>query len=295
MRIEQWGVKLASMLFQIDVFGCNMFGIYDYRLDSYRVESESQCLITVRNSICENDSEISYEKIVAEEITGFFLHRVYSTLDGGTVWDFIRRKSNYSYLRFYVNAAWNEIILIYDRTNTNGQCAFEYLGKIIPSVMLAGNQVINFHGVLMEHQGEGIIISAASGTGKTTHARMWRDIHNALIINGDRAACSKVEGAWTGFGLPWSGSSGEQINRSVPIKVLVVLARGEENYTERLTGLDAFTEVLPHLLYPRWDAELTGKAMDLIDDFLSEIPVVKLYCRPDYEAVEVLKTALENL
>ena len=64
------------------------------------------------------------------------------------------------------------------------------------------------HGVLMEWQGKGIILTASSGTGKTTHARLWREYENALIINGDRVLIRKEEGQWYAFGTPWSGSSG---------------------------------------------------------------------------------------
>ncbi|MCI5648538.1 MAG: hypothetical protein MR332_03755 [Fusicatenibacter sp.] len=147
----------------------------------------------------------------------------------------------------------------------------------------------------MEHHDRGIIISAPSGTGKTTHARLWRDSKHALIINGDRAACQKIDGIWTGFGLPWSGTSGEQINRNVPITALVVLERGEQNQTERITSLEAFGAILPHVLCPTWDAELTGKAMELVDDFLRQIPVIRLRCRADLESVKILYQALEDL
>ncbi|MGN0204726.1 MAG: hypothetical protein ACI4BB_09290 [Coprococcus sp.] len=172
--------------------------------------------------------------------------------------------------------------------------AFEYLGHIIPHVLLK-HDILTFHGVLMEYEGQGIIISAPSGTGKTTHARLWRDYKNALIINGDRATCRKVDGIWTGFGLPWSGTSGEQINRSVPLKALVVLERGEANEACRMAGLEAFGAVLPHVQCPVWDKELVGKAMELTDDFLREVPVIRLRCRPDVESVEVLRNILGEI
>ena len=161
--------------------------------------------------------------------------------------------------------------------------------------ILLKHQMLTFHGVLMEHNGCGIIISAPSGTGKTTHARMWRDSRNALIINGDRATCQNINGVWTGFGLPWSGTSGEQINRSVPITAIVVLEQGETNQARQITSpLEAFMMLLPHVQYPSWDKEMTSKAMDLLEDFLKEIPVIRLSCLPDLEAVDVLEKAIEQ-
>ena len=147
----------------------------------------------------------------------------------------------------------------------------------------------------MEHDGEGIIISAASGTGKTTHARLWRDYKNALIINGDRAVCKHTDKGWIGYGTPWSGTSGEQINRSVHLKALVVLERSQENSAEVIYGMEAFGAVFPHILYPSWDRELTEKAMDLLEDFMNHIPIIRLRCRPDVESVDVLNRVLEEL
>ena len=148
----------------------------------------------------------------------------------------------------------------------------------------------------MEYCGKGIIISAPSGTGKTTHARMWRDSRNALIINGDRSTCQKKNGIWTGFGLPWSGTSGEQINRSVPICAIVILERAEINQVQQITNpLETFISLLPHVQYPFWDTELTSKAMDLLDDFIQETPVLHLHCRPDLESVDVLENAINQL
>ena len=219
---------------------------------------------------------------------------VYAIADGSTLWCYVQRKNQKIIVAYHVISERRKIILLQDSSNTSGELAFEYLGQIVPSFFLKFG-IIMFHGVLMEFEGHGIIISAPSGTGKTTHARLWRDNRHALIINGDRAVCRKLNGIWTGFGLPWSGTSGEQINRSVPIKAMVVLERSEENEAFLIEELEAFGAVLPNILCPTWDAELTGKAMDLLNDFLQEIPVIRLQCRPDLESVEVLSKVLEEL
>lgn len=233
-------------------------------------------------------------KLLREEKAGFFSHNVYSTDNGDYVWQYERIKNGEIILKYLVSSDFKQIELLKDNSSTAGGLAFEYLGQILPVVLLKDG-ILNFHGVLMEYAGKGIIISASSGTGKTTHARMWRNKQHALIINGDRSVCKKIDNIWTGFGLPWSGTSGEQINRSVPVNAMVILERSEENYAEILTGLEAFAGALPNIQYPRWDEKLMRTVMDLADDFLSEIPVIRLCCRPDEDAVDVLKVALESL
>lgn len=232
--------------------------------------------------------------LLRQETSGFFRRQVFRNSNGGTLWQFLRSQGNTVCLQYAVSPDWREITLLCDNTKTAGLVAFEYLGQMFPACALTFG-LLTFHGVLMEYEGHGVIISAPSGTGKTTHARLWRDYKHALIINGDRAACRKADGVWTGSGLPWSGTSGEQINRSVPVTALVVLERGEQNEAHCVTGSEAFGAVLPHVQCPVWDAELTDKAMELMDDFLSEVPVIRLCCRPDAESVSVLLKALEEL
>ena len=272
------------------------FGImsWKWKLDAYRCHND---LDKTDLWFCGGEQNIILPQIVAkvsETQTGFFLHQIFKLKDKGTLWQYVRKERNDTLLSYYVSCDWRKVALLEDHTESNGNMAFEYLCHIMPSCGLALS-MLTFHGVLLEHGGKGLIISAPSGTGKTTHARLWRDNKHALIINGDRAVCRKADGIWTGFGLPWSGTSGEQINRSAPIKAMVVLEQSESNEAFRMKDLEAFGAVLPNILCPTWDADLTGKAMDLLNDFLQEIPVIRLRCRPDPEAVEVLSKVLEEL
>ena len=293
---ESFTVDFAKSICRFESFGSSSFcDNWQWKLDPFRCSvTDRGCYeITFRNAYS-GELFSNIVKKVYEVQNGFFLHQVFSLTDGGTLWRYIRKVGGELLLSYYVNSEWSEIVLLEDHTSSSGNMAFEYLCHIFPPCGLMLD-MLTFHGVLMEYEGNGLIISAPSGTGKTTHARLWRDNRHALIINGDRAVCRKVDGIWTGFGLPWSGTSGEQINRSVPIKAMVVLERSECNQAFRIGELEAFGAALPNILCPAWDADLTGKAMDLLNDFLQEIPVIRLRCRPDLESVEVLSKVLEDL
>ncbi len=140
---------------------------------------------------------------------------------------------------------------------------------------------------------ETVIISAPSETGKTTHAHFWRDYKNAIILNGDNACCYK-ENEWNAFSLPWSGTSGECVNRSVEVKALVILKQGAENSATRLEKLDAFSYAFPNVQYPSYDKSKTEKAVDLLEDFLKSIPVFLFECRNEKESADVLEKVLEE-
>lgn len=291
-----FAVEFAQSICCFENFGSSSFcDSWQWKLDPFHrvVPDRESYEVLFRNAYPEEIFP-DITKKVYEVQNGFFLQQVFRLADGGTLWRHIRKVGEELLLSYYVNNEWSEIVLAEDHTSSGGNMAFEYLCHIMPCCGLTLS-MLTFHGVLLEYEGKGFIISAPSGTGKTTHARLWRDNKHALIINGDRAVCRKADGIWTGFGLPWSGTSGEQINRSVPIKAMVVLEQSESNQASRMKDLEAFGAVLPNILCPTWDADLTGKAMYLLNGFLQEIPVIRLRCRPDPEAVEVLSKVLEEL
>lgn len=290
-------VSFAGLKCRFENFGSSTFcDSWQWKLDPYLIPDESppyvSYALTILNRPAENVHTAGEQLSCVQD--GFFLRQVFRREDDGTLWRYVRRKNGENLLSFSVSPAWDEIALLSDCTKSSGQMAFEYLTHLFPACALSGG-VLTFHGALVEHRGCGFILSAASGTGKTTHARLWRDCRQALILNGDRASCRKTEGRWTGYGLPWSGTSGEQINRSVQIRAFVQLERGEENEVCRVGAEEALISLLAGVQCPAWDAGRTERMLDLLSGFAGEIPVLRLRCRPDEEAVEVLERALEEI
>lgn len=243
-------------------------------------------------SFFEEDCEFQETRILYRENEGWFYWEIFSLENDEYLWR-VWNEEHENYLAFRISNNWRKFTVIKDLTKTNGMYAFEYFGKIFPYAVLNYDAFV-IHGVLMEYDGKGIIISAPSGTGKTTHVRMWRDMHRALIINGDRSLCKKKNDIWTGFGMPWCGTSGEYINREIPINAIVVLQRGEENQIKELTKIHAFQHMFENIVVPQWDSKLMNNAIDMFEDMIKEIPVFLLTCRPDEEAVEVLRKEIDK-
>ena len=213
---------------------------------------------------------------------------MYRQKDGTLLWQ--QTKDGQLVLQFTVSADWRTITLRVDRSSTMGIGAFESLTFLIYYAFLC-QQVLTFHGAVVEENGRGFLLCADSGVGKTTHARLWREHRQALILNGDRAACYQQGDRWFAFGTPWCGTSGEYLNRTVPLQAAVILERGKEN---RVSTLNAMS-LLAHTVYPDWDQATTETMLSLLDHFLISVPVLKLECTPDASAVEILYRALENL
>ncbi|MEA4833395.1 MAG: hypothetical protein VB118_12370 [Oscillospiraceae bacterium] len=164
------------------------------------------------------------------------------------------------------------------------------LGRMFSYAVLT--DAIVFHGAAIEYKGTGILICAASGVGKSTHAALWRDYENAIILNGDRGLCRETDGGIYLYGSPWYGSSGECINRRVPLSAIVLLERGDENHAEIMPSPSAFKALACRAAAPLWDYKYKSLAVDKILNLCENIPCVRLCCKPDPDAVTTLKNCL---
>jgi hypothetical protein len=161
--------------------------------------------------------------------------------------------------------------------------------------MLIKKNGIQIHCSSIDYNGKGIIFSAPSGTGKSTHVRLWQELYgNALtVINDDRPAIRYIDGVPMLCGTPWSGTSDNFTNRIVPLYAIVMLEQAPVNSMERLSGPGALQMLMPRCFLPYFDSELMAEALDTLERLIKDVPVYLLKCRPDYEAVELVRKCLE--
>lgn len=268
----------------------NIYPFALWKADAYTVaQAEPDITISYTPGIILPNGEC-----VKTERSLYVVRRTFALSDGSMLWQQEDTENGNVSLQFIVDAEGKNVHLTVDESESYGMAAFESLTFIIFYLLLR-REVLTFHGVLMEYSSKGIIISAPSKEGKTTHARLWRDNKNALILNSDRSTCYKENDNWIGFGTPWCGTGGENINRSVPLRALVILKRGNENRAHLMKSHELLSQVLPHIMYPDWNEELTDCALTLLDEFLQQIPVISLECTPCADAVNTLHDCLERL
>lgn len=137
------------------------------------------------------------------------------------------------------------------------------------------------------------LFSAASGTGKSTHTELWLEKFGdrAYILNDDKPAIRCIDGVWHACGTPWSGKYDISKPVCVPLAGIAFLNRDTTNHIERYTGPMVAFELLNQTL--RHDKKLE-KAMEVVDQLVSTVPVWKLFCNMDPEAVEVSYNAMSG-
>ena len=148
------------------------------------------------------------------------------------------------------------------------------------------------HCAYIEYNGEAILFSAPSETGKTTQGNLWEQYKGAKTINGDRALLQKMDGRWIARGWPVCGSSEVCNNIEIPIRAIVMLSQGKEDVVTRLAPMKAFTQVYSQITINRWNVNANKYAMDMIEELVTDIPVWHLSCTISENAVNTLAEVL---
>jgi len=160
--------------------------------------------------------------------------------------------------------------------------------------MLLLKNGIQIHCSSIEYEGKGFIFSAPSGTGKSTHVRLWRELFGdkVTIINEDRPAIRYINNIPMICGTPWSGTSDNFTNRIVPLSNIIMLQQAPANSIERLDFSRALQLLMPRCFLPYFDSELMQKGIDTLERLIRDVPVYLLKCLPNYEAVELVRKCL---
>lgn len=142
------------------------------------------------------------------------------------------------------------------------------------------------HGTVVAWKDQGFIFTAPSGTGKSTHAALWKKYlgEEVRIINGDKPILEVKEGEILAYGTPWAGKERWEENTCVKLKGICFLQRGQKNQIRKITAGEALPLLLRQVYYPS-SAEAAGKTLELLDLVLREVPLYVLQCDVSEEAV----------
>ena len=151
------------------------------------------------------------------------------------------------------------------------------------------------HAAAVEYKQKAYLFTAPSGTGKSTHIRLWKQLlgDEVTILNGDKPFLRWIDGVATVCGSPWRGKEGWGVNRDVPLGGIFLLRRGQTDRVEQISDLDALNTLLAATIYPE-DADSTQKLVDLVGRLIESVPIRVLICTPNLSAAETALGFIEG-
>lgn len=146
------------------------------------------------------------------------------------------------------------------------------------------------HASSIVYQSKGILFSAKSGTGKSTHARLWRTYTDAKALNDDKNIIVFENNKLMLYSNPWSGKHQIHQNLVAPLACIVFLYQSKTNIVKRLEPHEAMRLLLGQIEPPKKDSI---EPWNRIVDKILELPIYYYGCNMEQEAVTTLKKRLE--
>lgn len=153
---------------------------------------------------------------------------------------------------------------------------------------------VAIHSSAIVYRGRAVLFLGESGTGKSTHTRLWREhIAGAELLNDDSPiVCAgdgpRTEGPFAACGSPWSGKTPCYRNERYPIRAFVRLSQAPDNRIRRLRPLEAIGALLPSCP-PAFahDKALFDRVCATVSALVGTIETYHLACLPDAAAARL--------
>lgn len=154
--------------------------------------------------------------------------------------------------------------------------------------LLVQDDILLMHGAVVAVDGQAYLFTAKSGTGKTTHTRLWmRQFGDrAVMVNGDKPLLHITSEGVTVYGTPWDGKHHRSTNTSCPLKAVCILTRNTENSIQRIDKKAALP-MLCQQSYRPCSPIGAQKTLALVDRLGSSVPLYRLGCNMEPEAAKV--------
>lgn len=160
---------------------------------------------------------------------------------------------------------------------------------------LIDHNTLLFHGSAIAVDEEGYLFTAHSGTGKSTHARLWMQAFGdrAVMVNDDKPFL-RLDGerVWL-YGSPWSGKHGLDANIRVSLKGICILERGPENTIQSICGKDALPMLIKQAYHPL-DASKETTFSQLVERLSDTLPLWKMACNKNPDAAHIAFDAMHK-
>ena len=160
---------------------------------------------------------------------------------------------------------------------------------------LLNYDILLMHGSCLSIDGKGIIFTAASGTGKSTHSRLYRQAYGDRVkmINDDKPLLICKEDEIIACGSPWCGKHNLGCNEKVKLEAVVYLERGIDNSIELVNPSDVFEKLFIQTYHSKNKLNEI-KAFNLLSKICKNTKMFKLKCNMNDDAPIISYNGIKN-
>lgn len=156
-------------------------------------------------------------------------------------------------------------------------------------LMTLDTGTLAIHSSCIVYRGKAVLFLGESGTGKSTHTRLWREhIPGAVLLNDDSPMIRVENGKVWAYGSAWSGKTPCYKNERYELAGCVRLSQAPANEIRELSVLQAYGALHPSCAPEfAYDEVLYDAVSRTIGQILSVVPFYHLACLPNGGAVRL--------
>ena len=144
------------------------------------------------------------------------------------------------------------------------------------------------HASVIRKDGCGYLMTAPSGTGKSTHTFLWyKNIPGCDLMNADNPVVRVIDGRAYVYGSPWSGKTPCYRNVSAPIGAIVRIQQRPRNEIRPMNPVESLATLLSQVSSMKWDKAVYHRVCQTISRVLACTPMYELGCLPDADAARL--------
>ena len=180
---------------------------------------------------------------------------------------------------------------IYFKKNSGFLDEYLFTQYVISYFINSYSNAILFHSSTISYKNKGIAFSAKSGTGKSTHRRLWQKYSNALAINDDKNIILLDNDKLYIYPNPWSGKHMVDNNIVSSLDAIVFLYQHKTNEVKKLSPFQAMKLILGQIELP---TDLNKEIWDKITDKMLNLPIYYYGCNMEKEAFDVIEERISE-
>ncbi len=250
---------------------------------------------------CDSNDDVLYRVEVVETITckvtksllvdaplsdeGMVQVNVYETTEG-LLYNIIMPRSS------VVNA---QLHIVGDvaTISLNEECGYLFASSAFTNAMILSyitytipHKTLLVHASAILKDGRAHLFIGKSGTGKSTHTRMWREsFPDAELLNDDHPVvrCHQ-SGEVIAYGSPWSGKTPCYRNLSAPLAAIVRIVRADYNRLSRLSTIGGYASVMTSCSGFQWSRDLAAVNVKSLESVITAVGCYHMECLPNNDA-----------
>lgn len=156
---------------------------------------------------------------------------------------------------------------------------------VLFSYATAALGTLEMHASVVSNGGKAYLFLGKSGTGKSTHSRLWlENVPGTELVNDDNPVMRVQDDGVYVYGSPWSGKTPCYRNVCFPAGAVVRISRAKVNRVTPLPAPQAYASLAASCSGFRPERAIADGLHATISTIIGSVPCFVLDCLPDPEA-----------